>query len=739
MIPSLIEAAVRSVLVAFAVWAGLQTFRVRNVLAQKAAWGLVLAAAVFMPMLLPLAARLPGFPARATLILPAHPLSLFAALLPARESVASPLTASPLPAPLTSSAPSTTAPVAATRVSPAPQATENISSLREERFTPVDRYPAPTISSSHIAAPTVLTPPSASPRKSLSLFEMAWLFYLAIAAALVARMLYGLTAAINLWQTAEPASIHPRSPLAEGLHLRSSRAVASPVTIGSAVILPADFTEWDSEKLRIVLAHERSHIRQGDFYLQILAGLYAALFWFSPLGWWLKRQLSDLAEAISDRAGIEQAASRSAYAQILLEFAAAPRPTLIGVAMARTGSLSRRIERLLNDSSFRQSFAGTRRRALLAVLLVPISLFAATTLIRVEAAGQAPVPPAAPTEALAPVAPDAPPEALAPVAPDAPPAPVLGVSKPVPVAPESPEMTPPLPSEPELAPVPPVGPVYAASAVVVAAPVSPVGLLAPPLPPAAYGVGYGYGAGQSGTTTQRGSSSYTNSSHGGDHSYRYSYSSNGDSYALIKGNSDHITFSGEWMEGRREELDKARKIAHGDFLWFTHGGKSYIVDNPAIVTQIDDMYKPMEALGKQQEELGRQQEELGKKQEELGRHQEEASIPTPDMSKEIAEIEAAMAKLKANQGKNMTQDQFGEIQEKLGALQGRMGEIQGEIGAKQGELGGKMGELGAQQGRLGAQQGRLGAEQGRIAQEADRKVKGIIDQSLSNGTAKQIQ
>ena len=102
MIPSLIEAALRSVLVAFAVWVGLQTFRVRNVLAQKAAWGLVLAAAVFMPMLLPLAARLPGFPARATLILPAHPMSLFAALLPARESVASALPASPLPASLAS-------------------------------------------------------------------------------------------------------------------------------------------------------------------------------------------------------------------------------------------------------------------------------------------------------------------------------------------------------------------------------------------------------------------------------------------------------------------------------------------------------------------------------------------------------------------------------------------------------------------------------------------------------------
>jgi hypothetical protein len=47
-----------------------------------------------------------------------------------------------------------------------------------------------------------------------------------------------------------------------------------------------------------------------DFYLQVLAGLYGAMFWFSPLGWWLKRKLSELGEAISDLAGLEEAASR---------------------------------------------------------------------------------------------------------------------------------------------------------------------------------------------------------------------------------------------------------------------------------------------------------------------------------------------------------------------------------------------------------------------------------------------
>jgi len=51
----LVEAAVRSALLAVAVWIGLRIFGERNVLAQKCAWGLVLAGALSMPMVLPMA------------------------------------------------------------------------------------------------------------------------------------------------------------------------------------------------------------------------------------------------------------------------------------------------------------------------------------------------------------------------------------------------------------------------------------------------------------------------------------------------------------------------------------------------------------------------------------------------------------------------------------------------------------------------------------------------------------
>ena len=93
--------------------------------------------------------------------------------------------------------------------------------------------------------------------------------------------------ALRLWLAAEPLSDEIETQYDSGMRLRASRSVAAPVTVGSGILLPSAYTGWSAEKLRIVLAHESSHVRQHDFYLQIVAGLYASLVWFSPLGWWL--------------------------------------------------------------------------------------------------------------------------------------------------------------------------------------------------------------------------------------------------------------------------------------------------------------------------------------------------------------------------------------------------------------------------------------------------------------------
>jgi beta-lactamase regulating signal transducer with metallopeptidase domain/DUF4097 and DUF4098 domain-containing protein YvlB len=357
MIPLLIEAALRMLAVALVVAAGLRLLRVSNVLAQKSAWCIVLVAALAMPLLM----RWQWLSASAPIRVQTH----FAGQ---RDDPPS----SPASASVSSHSSGT-----------ASQSVSNfVSSTVAQPAEPVFEQ---NIQDASALADSLRRGWHAATAFFTQFAALATLLYLSVCVLLLARLLYGLGAIVTLWATSEPVCTPRESELIAGLNLRSSQKIASPVALASGVVLPVDYAQWDRQKLRVVLAHERSHLRQGDFYLQTLAGLHAALFWFSPLAWWLKRKLSDLGEAISDHAGLEVAASRSSYAQILLEFAALPRPTLLGVAMANSSGLSNRIERFLNESSFHQAFAGSRRRALLAVLLVPTTILAFTAMIRVEA------------------------------------------------------------------------------------------------------------------------------------------------------------------------------------------------------------------------------------------------------------------------------------------------------------------------------------------------------------------
>ena len=71
MIFTLIDAALRSLLVGLMVAFALRAFRIRNVFAQKAALGLVLVGALAMPLLMPIMDRLQVLPATAGIVLPA--------------------------------------------------------------------------------------------------------------------------------------------------------------------------------------------------------------------------------------------------------------------------------------------------------------------------------------------------------------------------------------------------------------------------------------------------------------------------------------------------------------------------------------------------------------------------------------------------------------------------------------------------------------------------------------------
>ncbi|MGA2252403.1 M56 family metallopeptidase [Terracidiphilus sp.] len=810
-------AALRGLAAALAVAGGITVLRLRHVVAQKAAWTLVLAGAMLMPLTSPwlspwLAQQnwLPAWPPGASTV-GSKVVTKSKAWLESFSSFnahAEAKAAAPVRVPganqmREASAPSYEEPAPVVSASALTVSAETASIPAVERTSTPQELTGPLGPQYPPRAIAAYATRKISPILTAAA-DATWAFYLVVAIALLGRLFYGLIAAMRLWKSAWPIQLAETS-----IPVRVHSEITSPVTIGSGVLLPADYAEWDSDKLGIVLAHESSHVRQRDFYLQFAAGLYAAIFWFSPLGWWLKRKLSNLSEAISDHAAVAQAASRTSYAQILLEFASRPHTnhfeTTLGVAMARKERITERIEWLLNETRFRQAFAGGRSRILAAIILAPLAVFAATALVRVEAkAQQAPA-----AQQTNPAQQTAPAQAPASAPQNAQATTTTGVSHPDDTA----ITIPPAPATPDIAPI----------AVPVPAPVptptpTPVVVTIPPVPALLVSpdVSVSVGAihpdvkvfvGAIHPDVHVATSSYANvdtTSYGRGYSYAYGSSQSGsgqdkgDSYAVITKNGQHERFTGNDSD---KSFEKARQQAHGDFFWFKRDGKEYIVEDPAVIARIHDIYLPMDQLGEQMKALSKQHREdavlekadvdrelaaSGFNQAELERQTAEMRAREPEFQKQMADLSAQMAKMQVPKIAPIDQKQLDDLKRQMAQLQATQPDFDkklselinkmvslempkinaidqqklAELSEKMAEVSKKFGDdeantvsrnvqykidaeaysrIAAKMSQIGAAQGKLGGEMGRMAGEADKQMRSIIDESVKDGKARPVQ
>jgi beta-lactamase regulating signal transducer with metallopeptidase domain len=622
-------------------------------------------------------------------------------------------------------------------------------SLHQATSVPIDHVAAPaTYRQNHAQAmflpgrheqmPNIVIPTEPHRPQRRWPISYAATLYALVAGFLLIRLFTGLTLAMRLRNQAERARLLPGDTFGN-TDIRISRHIATPVTIADSILLPTSSAQWSEAKLRVVLSHECAHIRQHDFYIQLLASLNCAIFWFNPFSWWLQKHLSALGEAMSDHAALEQAESRVSYAEVLLEFATSAQWPLTGVAMARTSSLRIRIERLLSERLFEQSYEGRRRLPILAAAAGLIAVCASTSLVRVHAAQTSAVRSftaashaaqtpeglnvTATTTSLAPGN-----TATVTIAPgvkdfgntshgtsgngvaamQSEPGPSSGfaglLADPA-MMEQAPALAQTLHTQNALAKTP-----WQSQVALQDMPPPPAPPAVPSAPPAP--------------------------SYGNHSDYTYAYNNNGDSYALVSGSGSY-TYSGDWNQ--MGSFDSIRKGVHGDFIYYRHDGKSYVIDDPAIVARAKALYAPIEALGKEQEVLGRQQEALGKQQEALGRLQSNVKIQNPDLSKETAALDKALQQMKDLQsGKEVDRESLAKLQEEIGEIQGRLGELQGEAGEQQGKFGDEQGKLGEEQGKLGEEQGRLGEKQGKLGEAAHRQIVPMIQQAIQEGKARPV-
>lgn len=164
-----------------------------------------------------------------------------------------------------------------------------------------------------------------------------------------------------------------------------------------------------------------------------------------------------------------------------------------------------------------------------------------------------------------------------------------------------------------------------------------------------------------------------------------------DAYALVHRNNDDITMSGDQAD--LSEVRRLKKTTKGDFLYFRHDGKAWLLDDAALLARIDAAWLPTKKLGAQMDAYGRQMDQYGKVMDGYGRQMDA-------LARKGAEDEAVAQQMKA--------------------------------------LGKQMSEAGKPMHELGKQMDALGKEQGRASREADQQVRDIIREALGKGKASAV-
>ena len=780
------ESAVRSLALALAVALVLRVLRVEHAHLAKRAWTSVLILALAMPALVAL--HIPSF---SFLALWSTPRTV---ILPARPAV---------------SAQNTFALDALHR------------SLRDNSaFTVMPKQPAflaPSVTA-RVPVPAALEgrPQTASgPTRHLALWQIGFAAYLAITTLLLLRVLLGLSLAVRLWRRAQPFATSETD-----LPVRLSLSLRSPATVGHGILLPLEAIGWDDAALRATLAHEEKHIREGDFYLQLAATLHHCFFWISPHAWWLRPQLSRLSETICDRAAIASSGDGLGYAQLLVRFATAERTPEGMLAMAQSAGLRERIERLITDPQLSGAFRHRRGQAIAAgALLAIVAIVAAASVHIIQpativlAAPQAPAPPPPPSP---------PPPAAAPQTPPAPDAAPAAAPAPAPPKAASAPAPAPAPAAPDL--VPPA---------------------APPAPSAIDSdvrVGSGAGVGVGEGIVLDSSDRRVIQIHPEIHLKTHVVSRDSDKVLVVQGvgpvspvmdvqamadvqalaavrpmmimkdgmhvlavpqvdvngpidvrgrgyaiygpNGDHTVMMHGWS-GDSGGFQDERAKHPGGAIFFERNGKTYVIDDPALVKQAEQAYSHVNELadkqgelgvrqgklGDQQGELGDLQGKLGELQGELGEKQakfgEDFHFEMPqDFDKTVAELSEGNMKL-ALDGEKMTEQQraafdaqmketrerFDKEMEQFRAQQPQREELEKQMRDQTEQIrkqmepliqqmrdqAAKQAKLGALQGELGRQQAVLGRQQREASREADIKVQSLIDQAVKDGKTKPVQ
>lgn len=163
-----------------------------------------------------------------------------------------------------------------------------------------------------------------------------------------------------------------------------------PMTWGvfqSVILLPERALAWPHDRLRLVLAHELSHVHRCDSFVDLLTRMVCILHWINLPAWWVLSRMRLKREQACDDVVLKYAAHPAHYAETLLAVAhdASSRHFVADAALMIVGQsqFERRLRALLDET---QNHRGVAARRLVAGLVVVTALAAPLAALQPKAA-----------------------------------------------------------------------------------------------------------------------------------------------------------------------------------------------------------------------------------------------------------------------------------------------------------------------------------------------------------------
>ena len=128
------------------------------------------------------------------------------------------------------------------------------------------------------------------------------------------------------------------------------------------VMMPAAFDRLEPAFQRAIICHELLHIKRRDFARVVVEDVAAALLWFHPWVWLLRRRIRLHREQVVDAEVVRGTGDRCAYVRCLVELAGHPLTLRLASPMLRSSELRTRTDALFE----KEGTMSTRRSAVVA-------------------------------------------------------------------------------------------------------------------------------------------------------------------------------------------------------------------------------------------------------------------------------------------------------------------------------------------------------------------------------------